>query len=144
MGKKIILNTNLETVQIDFADRGVTAEIQFDPTDPNLAVRFGEMEERIKTEIDKLPTVEVDAEGKPKDLSFVETIKGINQIIYDEIDRVFGNEISQTVFQFCSPFSLSKGKYFVMQFIEAIAPLIRKSIDEENKALNKHLAKYRK
>ena len=144
MAKKIILNTNMETVQLDFVDRGVVAEIQFDPTDPNLAVRFGEMEERIKTEIQKLPDVELDANGNPKDLGFIKNIKGVNQIIYDEIDRVFGNTISETVFQFCSPFSISKGKYFVMQFIEAIAPLIKKSIEAENKALAKHLAKYTK
>lgn len=144
MAEKITLSTNLKTVQLDFADRGATAEIQFDPTDPNLAVRFSEMEGRIKEEISKLPEVELDADGKPKDLSFIENIKEINQIIYEEIDRVFGNKISQTVFQYCSPFSVSKGRYFVMQFIEAIAPLIRKNIAEENKALNKHLAKYTK
>ena len=31
MAEKITLNTNLKTVQLDFADRGATAEIQFDP-----------------------------------------------------------------------------------------------------------------
>lgn len=144
MAKKIILNTNMETVELDFVDRGVVAEIQFDPTDPNLAVRFGEMEERIKTEIQKLPEIELDGDGRPKDTGLIENIKEVNQIIYDEIDRVFGNKISQTVFQFCSPFSVSKGRYFIMQFIEAIAPLIKKSIEEENKALVKHLAKYTK
>ena len=67
MAEKITLNTNLKTVRLDFADRGATAEIQFDPTDPNLAVRFSEMEGRIKEEISKLPEVELDADGKPKD-----------------------------------------------------------------------------
>ena len=142
MAKKIELSTKMETFEIEFKDRGITAEIQFNPADPDLAVRFEEMQKRIEEKLNSLTKIELDENGNAKDLAFVDNIKKVNSLLCDELDRAFGNKISDVVFQFCSPMAITGGEYFIVQFIKAISPVIEKSIKEKNKALNRHLQKY--
>lgn len=142
MSNKIILNTGLQTFEIEFADRGVTTEISFNPSDPDLALRFSMFKDRVDEQMKGMKDIELNADGTPKDLSFVENIKEINRIIYSELDAAFGYPISETVFQFCNPMATTNGKYFVVQFMEAITPVIRENVMNEKKKLDKHLNKY--
>ena len=142
MTNKIVLDTNLKSYEVEFKDRGITTEIRFNPADPDLAVRFSELQDRVSEGLKDLSDIELDENGRAKDMSFVENIKKVDALIRGELDRAFGNEISEIVFQFCSPMASVNGKYFIVQFIEAVSPFIEKSIEDENKALKKHLAKY--
>lgn len=144
MGNKIVLETGLKTYDINFTDRGVTASISFNPADADLAVRFDDFKDRVMDQLKSFDDIELNANGEAKDLGFVEPLRKATQIIKDELDIAFGNAISNTIFQFCSPFALINGKYFVVQVMEAIAPIIRDGIKAESKKLEKHLGKYAK
>lgn len=144
MVNKITLDTGLKTFEIEFKDRGVTAEIAFNPADPDLALRFSKFQKRVEEKLKGLTDIELNADGTPKDLSFVKNIEEINKIIYQELDLAFGNPISETLFQFCNPMATINGKYFVIQFMEAIAPVIKANVTAEKKKLDKHLSKYAK
>lgn len=142
----IELKTGLTPFPIYFPDRDTTVEIAFNPTDPNLATRFGEMKARLEEKTKGLKAIEVNPDGTPKNLEFVDTMNDFNKIMCDEIDRAFGNVISDKLFQFCSPFAIVDGNYFILNFVEAITPVIREYANKGNKAaqarVNKHLAKY--
>lgn len=142
MSEKIILNSGLKTIEIEFEDRNVTTEIKFNPADPDLALRFSKFQERVDKKISELEEIELNTDGTPKDLSYVKQIEDINDIIYSELDYAFGNKISAQLFQFCNPMASVGGKYFVVSFIEAITPVIQKCAIAEKNALQKHFAKY--
>lgn len=144
MGNQITLETGVKTYDINFTDRGVTASISFNPADADLAVRFDDFKDRVMDQLKSFDDIELNANGEAKDLGFVEPLRKATQIIKDELDIAFGNAISNTIFQFCSPFALINGKYFVVQVMEAIAPIIRDEIKTESKKLEKHLGKYTK
>lgn len=144
MGNKIILDTGLKTFEIEFKDRGFSTEIQFNPADTGLATRFKEMQNRISEGLKDLTDIELDEDGKAKDLSFVDNISKVDNLICDELDRAFGNKISDKIFCFCSPLAITGNEYFILQFIKAISPVIEENIKQKNRALNKHLSKYSK
>lgn len=144
MAEKIKLNSGLKTFEVEFEDRGVTTEISFNPSDPDLAVRFSKFQGNVEEKMKDLKDIELDANGMPKDLSFVENIKEINHIIYDEIDKAFGNPVSEKLFQFCNPMASINGKYFVVQVMEALSPVIKESATSERRKLEKHLNKYKR
>lgn len=144
MAERYNLNTGLKEFVLYFEDRDEEARIYFNPSDENLAVRFSEMQDRVNEKLKNLTDIELDENGMPKDLGFVENIKEIETLIRDEIDRAFGNKISDTVFKYCHPMAITKGDYFVVQFMKAISPAIEKINKETSKKMNKHLEKYRK
>ena len=69
-------------------------------------------------------------------------------IVCEELNAAFDSDISSVVFKHCSPFAIVGGNYFIMNFLEAITPEIKKHIDKSNaeaeKKMGKHLNKYMK
>ncbi len=144
MAERIELTSGLREYELYFKDRDATVTIAFNPADTGMAVRLNEFESRVNEKLKGLTDIELDANGMPKDMSFIDNIKLINKSLSEELDRAFGNKISDKVFAFCDPLATIDGKYFVLQFIEQITPVMKRCIERENKALQKHIAGYRK
>lgn len=142
MAERIVLNTGLKEYEIYFEDRNESITIAFNPSDTGLVVRFQELEERVNKRLEGLTDIELDENGLPKDLSFVDNIKLVNSALGEELDRAFGNKISDKLFSKCDPLSTKGGEYFIVQFIKQITPVIKKDIEKENKSLQKHLKGY--
>lgn len=160
------LNTGKKAFLIEF-DNGDKDYIYFNPNDPDLASRLimskGKIEERMKElkvdevnipdgiDLSKLEKVEK-IEDVPKEYIDVMSAQGeqiakvVNsskEIICEELDVAFGNNVSDVVFKHCSPFAVVEGKYFVLQFLEAIVPEIKKLQNTNERAI-KHVGKYLK
>lgn len=148
MANKIVLDSGLETFEIEFKDRGITTEISFNPSDPDLAKRFMEMQNIIEERSKNVPAFDLDEKGSPKVDSCVDCLNEINQVIYDAIDYALGNKVSDKIFQFCSPFAVVNGEYFMRHSINQIMPIVHNGIEKGQKKAsanaNKHLAKYLK
>ena len=148
MANKITLGSGLETFEIDFKDRGTTTEIAFNPSDPDLMKRLFEAQKTIEERTKEVQKYELDEKGVPNTDSCIEYFNGINEIIYDAVDYAFGNRISDKIFQYCSPFAIVGGEYYILQFFNRITPVLEKIIGEKQKKAsanaNKHLAKYMK
>ena len=142
MAEKIVVNSGLKEYEIYFEDRDESVTIAFNPSDTGLVVRFQELEERVNKRLEGLTDVELDENGMPKDLSFVKNIKLVDTALSEELDRAFGNKISDKLFSKCSPLSTRNGEYFIVQFIKQITPVLKKDVEKENKALRKHLKGY--
>ena len=144
----INLNTGKQEFVLNF-DGEHTEKIYFNPCDPALMVRIRDFSRNSKEQIKELGNVELDEKGNPVGESVAESFKKMLDIIYTELDKAFGSEISATVFKYCSPFAkVGKGDYFFATFIEAIVPEINKRIEEsksnEEKKREKYIGKYTK
>ena len=141
------LSTGKIAFPIEF-DNGDKENIYFNPNDPDLMVRMKNLQDKVSEKIKGLDDVELTNEGKPTQLSQIETFEKMQNILKDELDYAFGGSISEVIFKHCSPFAIVGGEYFVVQFIQAITPEIEKHIKKANseieKKMQKHIGKYQK
>ena len=141
------LSTGKVAFTIEF-DNGDKQNIYFNPNDPDLMIRMKNLDKKVQEKIEELEDVELTEEGKPTQISQIETFEKMQNILKEELDYAFGGSVSEVVFKHCSPFAIVGGEYFVAQFIQAITPEIEKHIKKANadveKRMAKHIAKYSK
>ena len=141
------LSTGKVAFPIEF-DNGDKTAIYFNPNDPDLMIRMNNFEGKVQDKIKDLDDVELTNEGKPTQISQIETFEKMQNILKSELDYAFGGSVSEIIFKHCSPFAIVEGEYFVVQFIQAITPEIEKHIKKANadveKRMAKHLEKYGK
>ena len=141
------LSTGKVAFPIEF-DNGDKSVIYFNPNDPDLMIRMKNLDEKVKEKIKGIEDVELNEEGKPTQISQIETFEKMQNILNEELDYAFGGSVSAIVFKHCSPFAIVDGEYFVVQFIRAITPEIEKHIKKANadveKRMAKHIDKYKK
>lgn len=141
------LSTGKVAFPIEF-DNGDKQTIYFNPNDPDLMIRMKSLDEKVQDKINGLEDVELNEEGKPTQISQIETFEKMQNILKEELDYAFGGSVSAIVFKHCSPFAIVGGEYFVVQFIQAITPEIEKHIKKANadveKRMAKHIDKYKK
>ena len=156
-------------IEFDNGDRDV---IYFNPNDPDLATRLMKAQDNIKMKIDALElddfvlkndgSIEMpenidaymDLTDEQKELItnradvMTKVLESTKNIIFEEVDSAFNGDISSVVFKHCSPLAVVNGEYFILQFLNAIAPEIQKQINKSNKdiekKMSKHIAKYQK
>ena len=137
------LNTGKMAFPIEF-DNGAVEKIYFNPNDPDLAIKMSVLHETVMKRMEGFPDIETDAEGNPVEKDKVEQFKQITNILCDELNNAFGSDVSSVVFKYCSPFAIVDGEYFMIQFVKAIAPEIKKIVEKSNKNMLKHIEKYAK
>lgn len=139
------LSTGRVAITIDF-DNGDKDAIYFNPSDPELLLRMQKFEGKAKERIKAFEDVELTNEGTPADITQIEAFEKMQNILKEELDWVFDSPISKVVFKHCSPFAIIDGEFFVIQFVNAIAPEIKRHIEKAKKASNekmlKHIGKY--
>lgn len=141
------LSTGKVAFPIEF-DNGDKQTIYFNPNDPDLMIRMKNLDEKMQEKIKGLEDVELTEEGKPTQISQIETFEKMQNMLKEELDYAFGGSVSAIVFKHCSPFAIVGGEYFMVQFIQAITPEIEKHIKKANadveKRMAKHIDKYKK
>lgn len=141
------LNTGKVKFLIEF-DNGEKRNIYFNPCDPDLMVRMKNLENKIWEKVEKIDDIELDVEGKPIEEQKIELFEKIENAFKEELNYAFGGNVYDTVFEFCSPFAIVNGEYFIIQFMDAIVPEIQKHIEnsknESEKRIAKHIEKYKK
>lgn len=141
------LSTGRVEFPIEF-DNGDKDSIWFNPTDPQLAIRLKDFGSSVSEKLKAYDDMEVTVDGQAKDESDIEKFREMLNIIYEEIDKAFDSKISDVVFKYCSPLAIVDGDYFMMNFVNAITPEIKKhnkkAAQQAEKKMEKHLAKYSK
>ena len=141
------LNTGKVAIPIEF-DTGDVENIYFNPSDPDFAVRLKKMMANLENYAESIQDIEIDENGKPTNDSLVDQFAEIQEKLTQEIDIAFKSEVSKVVFKHCSPFALIGGEFFVVQFFNAITPVLQIHIEKATKASaerkNKHIGKYAK
>jgi hypothetical protein len=163
----IKLNTGKIAFEINF-DGNDKDYIYFNPNDPDLAIRLMASKDRINERIEKMnfDDVAVNEKGEIanvditnlsiEDAEKVESqakrnaqiLEESKKIICEELNTAFDSDVSSVVFKHCSPFAVVNGERFIVQFLTAMIPevkrIITKSNAEAEKKMAKHLDKYRK
>lgn len=138
------LNTGKIAFPIEF-DNGDKDVIYINPNDPDLMVRLMNFRTIVSEklhEIDNAEGVELTNEGKPKLSAHIEIFDKMQKVMKDELDVAFGGDISSVVFKHCSPFAITGGEYFIVQFIAAITPELEKCIAKTKEEVDAKIAKY--
>lgn len=144
------LDIGKESFPIQFSN-GEKAEIYFNPDDPGLAIRLKNFKNIVPEKIAAIKDVEITNNGTPsieQGVEVIERFEKIEKIIFDELDKAFGGDISAVVFKYCSPFALVKGDFYIIRFLEAMIAEIQKreskSVTKREEIYNKYLSKYGK
>lgn len=138
------LKVGKKAFPIEF-DTGDKAVIYFNPNDPELAVRLKRFKKQAEERAKEIKGVTLSEDGTPTSDQSAEVIEAFGQmidIVEDELDKAFGADISSVVFKHCSPFAVIDGKYFLIQFLEAITPEIQKETHKARKESEKKMNKY--
>lgn len=163
----IKLNTGKIAFEINF-DGNDKDYIYFNPNDPDLAIRLMASKDRITERIENMNfgDVEVANNGEVAEVDITnlsiddaqkveaqakrnaEILNETKKIICEELDTAFDSDVSSVVFKHCSPFAVVNGERFIVQFLTAMIPEIKRIIAKSNaeveKKMAKHLDKYKK
>lgn len=167
----IKLNTGKVAFLIEF-DNGDNQNIYFNPNDPDLATRLIASKDKIQKRIEEMKSDDVDLQnnGEMAEVYSMKDLENLSEeqreqiiqkaeciskvvvetkkIIFEELNTAFGSDISSVVFKYCSPFAVVDGSYFIMNFLEAMVPEIKKITEKTNaeteRKFGKHMNKYMK
>ena len=137
----IKLSSGLKTYNLIFTDRDDdTVQISFNPNDIGILERIDSAKDRITEAIKDAPEEFTEAS---------EAATKLREIIYEQVDYIFGNTIADKVFKHCHPMAVNEqGAYYIERFIEAVIPIMKRDVEAANKAgkkrMAKHLGKYKK
>lgn len=129
----IELSTGLKEYTISFKGTDKTVSIFLNLADLDLPIRLKNAQ---KTIGEKLDAVDISDTAVANEK--------IRNIICEEVDYAFGNNISGELFKYCSPMAMVGNKMFVEQFFDAIVPYIATEMKKSNEKMAKHLEKIKK
>lgn len=148
---EVIMDIKLSTGKVAFPiefDNGDVETIYFNPNDPDLVERLNGIGKRVQEKLENLKDIELDERGEPVSESVIDVYTALKNALYEEIDRAFDSDVCEKVFKHCSPLAIVDGNYFILNFLEAIAPEIKTYIEKANKdvekKMQKHIGKYQK
>lgn len=123
--------------------------IRFNPSDIAFVERFNESVKNITKYQDKLKEIELNPDGTAQEGAenykhTAELVADSRKFINEQIDYIFGSDVSEKVFGVQSPLSSVGGKFLFERFLECVTPLMGNAMKEETKAQKKHLDKYTK
>lgn len=122
--------------------------IRFNPSDISFIERFNEVVKNITAYQDKLKDVQLNTDGSAQEgesyQQTAELVAESRKFINEQIDYVFGSEVSDKVFGVQSPLSSVKGEFLFKRFLDCVTPLMGDKLKEESEVQKKNLDKYKK
>lgn len=173
-----VLSTGRAKFTIPF-DNGDKGDVYFNPSDRGIQKRIQDFEKNIEARIKaidlekyksrfegNIPEIDLENPEKLLEMSADEMkalqgrLDAVNEIeaeynkaVKDELDVVFGGEISDVAFRYCQPFDTvivedengnEKREMYIMHFIHWLMIELKKYGAENKSAMDKHIAKYSK
>jgi hypothetical protein len=133
--EKLIINKGYKEFQINDDENAV---IRVKTTDFGLIDRLNGIKDRITAALDEM-------EQLKQSNDFGAMLAALNKAdarVKQELDEVFGEEISVKVFGDMNCLSLAGGQPVALNFLEAILPEITKALEAEQGAADKRIAAY--
>lgn len=122
----------------EFAVNGDESRIvRFNPCDFGILERITASQKRL----DELEKKYKDAEASDTD-DFEKIAVQCDREIREEINTVFANDVCTPAFGTANCLSLAGGKPIFENFIDALLPIVKSSIDKETKQSKKRISKY--
>jgi len=125
--------------------------IEFQPSDINLYSRLVDAQKNITKIANDMPDdlkKGIDENDDEVLERFAKLLSDLDKKVKEQIDFLFGSNVSDIVFESASSLSVVNGKFFVERFLEAVTPILDREITEvtqqSEKRINKHIGKYSK
>lgn len=125
--------------------------IRFDPSDVGIMDRLGIFKQQLQEKFAQLEAANADLEIRA-DMDAEETerlfdrvtalTREVNEFIRQQINYIFDSEVADVVFGNQSPLSTVKGVTLAERFLNAVTPIIEKTLKKEQQASSKRVSKY--
>ena len=140
MSNKITILNDLKTYDLVNEKDELLGQISFNPSDVNITQRY-------KKVVEELEKMDIDARVKDETEDFIETIRQLDEVVYEKINYLVNADIANTLFSIMGPFSpMSTGQYFIEYIIEVIGKIISQEtglrVKKMNKRIQEHTGKY--
>jgi len=124
------IDLGLKSYDVIDADGTLVGTIRFNPADPGMAARWKEMENAVN-------------DVKMWSMDTPEAIKAADDEIKTKLDYAFGSPVSEVFFGKVSSLAIcADGRLVLETVLEALAPIVEKSIKEAEKKTKKRMEKY--
>ena len=138
MSNKITINTGFKTYDLVNEKDELLGQISFNPSDVNITQRYKKVVEELeKMNVGEKPSNEAE--------DLIESIRKVDEIIYEKINYLTNANIAETLFSIMGPFSLMPtGQYFVEYIMEVIGNIITQETGARVKKMNKRIQTHTK
>ena len=130
MGYKIEIDDGRIPVTINNHRKEEIGVIYINPSDFNILTRL----EEVKKNMEKIPDFKEDITG--------DSVIEADRYVREQIDYLFGDKVSDTVFKNQHSMSTLKGVTLVERLIEGLTPVIEQIITKEVKSSEERMKKY--
>ena len=137
---RLQINTGTKSYEIEDENGKLLGTIIIYPNDFNLGKRVKDAEKKILALVESAELIANDESKSNEDVA--NDIYDLDCKIKEQLDYMFNNNVSETVFKGLNCLNLNKGKYFIERFIEMIVPVITKELEASAKASNNRIDKY--
>lgn len=138
MSNKITINTGFKTYDLVNEKDELLGQISFNPSDVNITQRY-------KKVVDDLEKMDVSEKPSNEADDLIESIRKVDEIIYEKINYLTNADIAATLFSIMGPFSpMPTGQYFVEYIMEVIGNIITQETGARVKKMNKRIQKHTK
>lgn len=138
MSNKITINTGFKTYDLVNEKDELLGQISFNPSDVNITQRY-------KKVVDDLEKMDVGEKPSNEADDLIESIRKVDEIIYEKINYLTNADIAATLFSIMGPFSpMPTGQYFVEYIMEVIGNIITQETGARVKKMSKHIQKHTK
>ncbi len=124
-----------------------TRVIRVNTADYGLITRFNDARKHINDMAQKYERFNLKPDGSPaeeNDEEATEALKEMGEFIKNEVNFIFGADISDAVFGTAHPMSTCKGKPLYERFFDCVMPVINADIESEAKQAKAVVDKYKK
>lgn len=140
-------NDGYESFSINGDEKRV---IRFNPSDPNLMIRYNESVKNINEAKKKIGSnVILQPDGAPAETDREKreaaciVMSGVEDTIRENINYMFNSDVYDAVFAGQSPFCMvGNGRYLLEAFLYAVKPIMEGAIKKANEQSERRMAKY--
>lgn len=146
-------NLNFDSGMMELAINGDESRIlRFNPENIDFQDALFKMLNDTNDKMKEFETLAKDYDAKAKKMDPIKALeeriklhRSIDEFINKEIDIVFGENVSDMLFQKTSPTAKSSsGQYIFMNFFEALLKIVQPEVQKRNKGIQKIIADHKK
>ena len=117
-------------------------KIYFRPADLSIIDRYNNMMEGFDQMIEPLKNLSLNNDGTATFEKDWQVLKQVEEDLKDKINKLFGMQDADKLFENGSPFSAVIGAFYCLHVLNALIAVVNAAIEDEAKLSQKRMAKY--
>lgn len=117
-------------------------KIYFRPADLSIIDRYNNMMKGFDQMIEPLKNLSLNNDGTATFEKDWQVLKQVEEDLKDKINKLFGMQDADKLFENRSPFSAVNGEFYCLHVLNALIAVVNAAIEDEAKLSQKRMAKY--